>query len=290
MKISLSTFKRRLKEFHDDSPEEITAGETGEEGREEEEEPVSYDSPKEAVIKWMERQRKTLSGGDGPLDADPIRDGERRIDTSLQLLDELKLAIDEGLLDPVPLVKRLNRYSKHHPKLKLVPLHLGQANELVEKLHRHHKPIRVAKFSIGAAIDGKLVGAAICMRPACRALDDNKTIEVCRMVTDGTKNACSFLYGSCARIAREMGYEKIQTYILESEPGVSLRATGWTLEKRGCGGKPQGLRRNRPNGHEVSAITFATKQRFARLLQTQANKKAVSSVPVQVTEDEADLA
>ena len=27
-----------------------------------------------------------------------------------------------------------------------------------------------------------------------------------------------------------MGYERIQTYILETEPGTSLRAAGWTCE------------------------------------------------------------
>jgi hypothetical protein len=297
MKMSLSTFKRRLKEFRDDSPEEITAGETGEEpdddtSTDDDPAPVVFESPKEQVIKWVNRQRKVLSGGDGPMDTDPMRDGERRVDTSLQMLDELKLAIDEGLLDPVPQVARLQvEINKHHQsKLKPVPLDLKQANEMVLKLHRHHKPIRVAKFSIGAAIDGKLVGAAICMRPACRALDDGRTIEVCRLVTDGTKDACSFLYGSCARIARDMGYDKIATYILDSEPGASLRGAGWTLEKTGCGGTPQGLRKNRPNGHEVTPITFMKKQRWARLLQPQANKKAVSSVPVQVTDDEADLA
>lgn len=151
-------------------------------------------------------------------------------------------------------------------KLKVVPLHLRQANELVDKLHRHHKSIRVAKFSIGASIDGKLVGAAICMRPACRALDDGRTIEVCRLVTDGTANACSLLYSTCAKIAKLMGYAKIQTYILDSEPGTSLKATGWVCEKKGCGGTPQGKRTNRPNGHTVTAITYSTKQRWAKLL------------------------
>jgi hypothetical protein len=151
-------------------------------------------------------------------------------------------------------------------KLKVVPLHLWQSNALVSALHRHHSPIRIAKFSIGATKDGVLCGAAICMRPACRALDDGKTIEVCRLVTDGTANACSLLYSTCAKIAKLMGYSKIQTYILDSEPGTSLKATGWVCEKTGCGGTPQGKRTNRPNGHEVSAITFAKKQRWARLL------------------------
>jgi hypothetical protein len=53
--------------------------------------------------------------------------------------------------------------------------------------------------------------------------------EITRLVTDGAKNACSFLYSACARVAREMGFEAIQTYILEDEPGTSLKAAGWEL-------------------------------------------------------------
>jgi hypothetical protein len=158
--------------------------------------------------------------------------------------------------------KRKVERPKSH--LKVVPLHHKQANALVSALHRHHKPIRVAKFSIGASKDGKLVGAAICMRPACPSLDDGTVIEVCRLVTDGTDNACSLLYGACARISKEMGFRKIQTYILDSEPGTSLKAAGWALEKTGCGGTPQGKRTNRPNGHEVTPVTFMTKQRWAK--------------------------
>jgi hypothetical protein len=151
-------------------------------------------------------------------------------------------------------------------QLKVVPLHLRQANELVAQWHRHHSPIRVAKFSIGASKDGVMVGAAICMRPACPSLDDGTVVEVCRLVTDGTDNACSLLYSTCAKIAKLMGYARIQTYILDSEPGTSLKAAGWVCEKTGCGGTPQGMRTNRPNGHEVTPITFEKKQRWAKLL------------------------
>jgi hypothetical protein len=149
-------------------------------------------------------------------------------------------------------------------RIQIVPLHLWQSNEIVARLHRHHKPVRVAKFSIGCEVNGVLVGAAICMRPACRSLDNDKTLEVCRLVTDGTPNACSALYGACARIAKEMGYEKIQTYILDSEPGTSLKAAGWSLEATSVGGTNQGRRRNRPNGHGIYLHTFLKKQRWVK--------------------------
>ena len=56
------------------------------------------------------------------------------------------------------------------------------------------------------------------------------------LVTDGTKNACSFLYAAAARICKEMGFWKIQTYILEEEPGTSLKAAGWKFEALTAGG------------------------------------------------------
>ena len=77
---------------------------------------------------------------------------------------------------------------------------------------------------------------AIVGRPVSRHLDDGKTLEVTRLCTDGTRNACSFLYAACAREAKRRGYDKIITYILMSESGASLRASGWTLEAENCGG------------------------------------------------------
>jgi len=102
------------------------------------------------------------------------------------------------------------------------------------------------------------------MRPACRSLDNDKTLEVCRLVTDGTPNTCSALYGACARIAKEMGYEKIQTYILDSESGTSLKASGWVFEATSVGGTNQGRRRNRPNGHGIYPHTFLKKHRWVK--------------------------
>ena len=79
-------------------------------------------------------------------------------------------------------------------------------------------------------------GVAIVGHPIARRLDDGLTVEVLRVCTDGTHNACSILYGACARIAREMGYKRIVTYTLESEPGTSLKASGWTRIGEAGGG------------------------------------------------------
>lgn len=120
--------------------------------------------------------------------------------------------------------------------LKIYPCSLSQANDLVSRLHRHHKPVTGHRFSLAAVlverqIDGSLrsqvVGACIVGRPVARGLDPYLTAEVTRLVTDGTKNACSLLYSAAARVAREMGFREIQTYILSTEPGTSLIASGW---------------------------------------------------------------
>ena len=121
--------------------------------------------------------------------------------------------------------------------LEIVPLPLATANAFVSEHHRHHKPVRGHKFSIGCMADGKLSGVAIVGRPVSRYLDNGTTLEVTRLCTDGTKNACSFLYGAVRRAAKALGYKKIITYTLESENGASLKASGWK-----CAGKAGGLR------------------------------------------------
>lgn len=121
--------------------------------------------------------------------------------------------------------------------LRLRPVSLREANEYIKLHHRHHKPVVGHKFSIGCESDDRLVGVVIVGRPVSRYLDDGRTLEVTRLCTDGTRNACSFLYAAAARAAAAMGYDRIITYTLKSELGASLRAAGWT-----CQGEAGGLR------------------------------------------------
>jgi hypothetical protein len=110
--------------------------------------------------------------------------------------------------------------------MEAVPLHIKEANEFVAQYHRHSLPTVGGKFAVGAAVDGKLVGVAIAGRPVARRLDDGQTLEVLRVCTDGTRNACSFLYGRVKRIAALMGYRQVITYTLADESGASLKAVG----------------------------------------------------------------
>lgn len=111
--------------------------------------------------------------------------------------------------------------------LEICPMTLKEANAYVEQHHRHHKPVVGHKFSIGCSDGEKIVGVAIVGRPVARHLDDGWTLEVNRLCTDGTRNACPMLYAAAWRAARAMGYKRLVTYILESESGVSLKAAGW---------------------------------------------------------------
>lgn len=115
--------------------------------------------------------------------------------------------------------------------LELVPITLKEANFFVEQHHRHHKPVTGHKFSIAASDGEKIVGVAIVGRPVSRYLDDGWTLEVNRLCTDGTKNACSFLYSAAWRAAKNMGYKKLITYILQSENGARRRPAGNASEK-----------------------------------------------------------
>lgn len=120
--------------------------------------------------------------------------------------------------------------------MKAVPIELKEANAFIDQLHRHHSPVCRDKFRVGCEKDGKLVGVVQVGRPLARKLCDGKTLEVLRLCSNGDRNVCSFLYSRAARIAKELGYEKIITYILESEGGTSLKASGWYLEADNVGG------------------------------------------------------
>lgn len=121
--------------------------------------------------------------------------------------------------------------------MKVVPITLAAANDFVAQHHRHSRPKAGAKFSIGVEDgSGRLIGVAIVGRPTSPKLDQQRCAEILRVCTDGTRNACSVLYGACRRAARAMGYDPIYTYTLPQEGGASLRAAGFILDKEGAGG------------------------------------------------------
>jgi len=123
--------------------------------------------------------------------------------------------------------------------MKVIPLTLARANEIVAQWHRHNKPVVGHRFSIGAEQDGVLVGVAIIGRPVARKLDQEFTAEVNRLcvIDNAPKNTCSFLYAAARRVWFSMGGTRMITYTLASESGASLRGAGWveTLRREPSG-------------------------------------------------------
>lgn len=117
-----------------------------------------------------------------------------------------------------------------------VPMELKDAQNYINRYHRHHQAAHRDKFRIAASDGTNILGVIQVGRPVSRVLDDGQTLEVLRLCTTGGKDVCSFLYSRAARIAKEMGYTKIITYILETERGTSLKASGWKMEADNVGG------------------------------------------------------
>ena len=143
--------------------------------------------------------------------------------------------------------------------LEIRPITLRAANAYVAQHHRHNQPTNGHKWSLACYDGDRLCGVAIAGQPIARKLDDGMTVEIRRVCTDGTRNACSILYGACARVARDMGYKRVVTYTLETESGASLRASGFT----NCG-KAGGVTWDMPSRHrEIEQITlFGTVKKY----------------------------
>jgi len=90
--------------------------------------------------------------------------------------------------------------------------------------------VRGHRFSLGAYVSENLIGTIIVGRPIARNTCQYTVAEVTRLATNGYPNACSFLYGRAARACKAMGFTYIQTFIMDSETGISLKASGWRKE------------------------------------------------------------
>ena len=118
--------------------------------------------------------------------------------------------------------------------LEIVPMTLREANAFVEQKHRHHGKVVGHKFSIGASNGKEIVGVAIVGRPVGRYLDDGWTLEVNRLCTDGSRNACSMLYAAAwrARTGRACGPPAGSAWDkLEGCAGPGGDARKWTFTR-----------------------------------------------------------
>lgn len=126
--------------------------------------------------------------------------------------------------------------------LRSMPVSLAVANAYVAQWHRHLGPVVGHKFSVAVTDNVGIRGVAIVGRPVARRLDDGRTLEVVRVATDGTRNACSAVLGAVRRAVIEGNRSgrwqigRLITYTLSEESGASLRAAGWTPDGAAGGG------------------------------------------------------
>jgi hypothetical protein len=136
--------------------------------------------------------------------------------------------------------------------LNLQPITIQEAKVFVGRFHRHHKPPVGGLFAIAVNDGTQVVGVVMVGRPVARMLQDGLTAEVTRLcVTEGHPNGCSMLYAAAWRAARELGYKRLITYILGSEPGTSLKAAGWKLLGARGGGSWSRDSRKRVDTHPL---------------------------------------
>jgi hypothetical protein len=135
--------------------------------------------------------------------------------------------------------------------LEAFPATFSESCAFVKQQHRHHVPPVGHKFSIACGIEDKIVGVVIVGRPVSRHLDDGFTLEVTRLATDGTRNACSFLYSKAWQASKSLGYKRLITYILQDESGISLKAAGWRLVGERGGGSWSCKARPRVDKHPL---------------------------------------
>ena len=67
----------------------------------------------------------------------------------------------------------------------IVPASLQETNDYLAKHIRQYRPMHGCKFSVGCALNGEIVGAAIVGR--CR--DDSQALQIDRIYTIGGRTA-----------------------------------------------------------------------------------------------------
>jgi hypothetical protein len=158
------------------------------------------------------------------------------------------------------MVSTLRHRDEH---LELVPVTKQEVGEFIARVHRHHDPPQIWMFGVGITRDGVLCGVASVNVPSGQLQNDGYTLEVTRLATDGTPNACSMLYQACWKAASAMGYHRLLTYILAGESGTSLKASGWQEDGVTTGDTWQRTNRYRP---DTAGHLTGPKRRFVKTI------------------------
>lgn len=149
--------------------------------------------------------------------------------------------------------------------LRVVSITAKRAHAWVAEHHRHLPKIQGGLFAAGAADGDRLCGVAIAAHPPRVWMPEcgwgGVRIVIARVATDGTKNACTLLYGAICRAAKALGWREAWTYTLPEEPGTSLRAAGFVEVGMTSGGE-----HDRPSRRRAPAARPGPKRRWMRLL------------------------
>tara|TARA_R110000824_G_scaffold294669_5_gene483067 strand:- start:1176 stop:1757 length:582 start_codon:yes stop_codon:yes gene_type:complete len=143
----------------------------------------------------------------------------------------------------------------------------SEVKDFISKHHRHHAPSVGDKCRFGVMFQDHLIAVAMLGRPVNRHNDDGSTLEVTRLAVNNdlpheiTMNACSKLYSSCCRWAKQNGYKSVITYTLDSERGSSLKASNFVHEHTTKGGSWNCKSRVRKSSKNTGA-----KKRWRKLL------------------------
>ena len=114
---------------------------------------------------------------------------------------------------------------------------LNEVKPFINQTHRHHESPQGCNFALGVKLGERFIGVITAGRPVARALDDGTALEITRVcVRPGYKNLCSYLYSCMVRIAKELNYDKVITYTLDSEQGTSVKAAGFRFSHKSPGG------------------------------------------------------
>lgn len=119
-------------------------------------------------------------------------------------------------------------------KIHWIPQRL--AREFIAEHHRRLPSIQGSIFQLGMFADGELIAVVVCGRPIASHLNFYEILEVTRFGTIPNRHyAISRLFSRVCTIAKGLGFQTVQTYIDESETGVSLRASSLKLVARKVG-------------------------------------------------------
>lgn len=118
--------------------------------------------------------------------------------------------------------------------MRLKPIDLAEVRRHVGTHHSHNRAKVFWKFGTSViADDGTLAGVGAAGRPKARGLDsgyDGDALEIVRVCTTGTRNACSMIYGALCRAGLALGFDPIYTYTLESECASCVKAAGFVVD------------------------------------------------------------